>query len=69
LMLSCLGKVVENVAAELQSEEAVRRGLLNDMQFRCKKGRSAIDAAAIMVDRAHAPWANGHITGVLHMDN
>jgi hypothetical protein len=27
-------------------------------------GRSAINAAAIMVDRAHAAWANSHIIGV-----
>jgi len=31
-------------------------------------GRSAIDAVAIMVDRAHAAIKNRHITGVLLMD-
>jgi 3-mercaptopyruvate sulfurtransferase SseA len=31
-------------------------------------GLSAIDAAAITVDRAHAAWTNGHIPGVLFMD-
>jgi len=67
-LLSCMGKVVEKVAAELLSEEAERRGLLSDGQFGSRKGRSAIDAAAIMVDRAHAAWTNGHITGVLLMD-
>jgi hypothetical protein len=44
------------------------RGLLSDGQFGSRKGRSAIDAAAIMVDRAHAAWTNGDITGVLLMD-
>jgi len=29
-LLSCMGKVVENVAAELLPEEAERRGLLSD---------------------------------------
>jgi len=51
------------------SEEAERRGLLSDRQFGNKEGRTAIDGAAIMVDRAHAAWTNGHTTGVLLMDN
>jgi len=67
-LLSCMGKVVEKVAAELLSEEAEGRGLLSDGRFGSMKGWSAIDAAAIMVDRAHAAWGNGHITGVLLMD-
>jgi hypothetical protein len=67
-LLSCMGKVVEKVAVELLSEEAERRGLLSDGQFGSRKGRSAIDAAAIMVDRAHAAWTNSHITGVPLMD-
>jgi len=67
-LLSCLGKLVDKVVADLLSEEAERRGLLSDGQFGSRKGRSAIDAVAIMVDRAHAAWKNGHITGVLLMD-
>ena len=67
-LLSCMGQVVEIVAAELLSEEAEIRGLLCDGQFVSRKGRSAIDAAAIMVDRVHAVWTNGHITGVHIMD-
>jgi len=67
-LLSCMGKVVEKVVAQLLSEEAERRGLLRDGQFGSRKGRSAIDGAAIIVDRAHAAWTNGHITGVLLMD-
>jgi len=60
--------VVEKVAAELLSEEVERRGLLSDGRFRTRKGRLGIDAAAIMVKRAHAAWTQGHITGVLLMD-
>jgi len=67
-LVSCMGKVVEKVVAELLSEGAEKRGLLSDGQFGSRKGRSAIDAAAIMVDRAHASWKSGHITGVLIMD-
>jgi len=65
---SCMGKVVENVAAGLVSEEAERRGLLSDGQFGSRKGWSAIDAVAIMVDTAPAACTNGPITGVLLMD-
>jgi len=60
--------VVENVVTELLSEEDESRGLLSDGQLGSRKGRSAIDAAAIIVGRAHAVWTNGHITGVLLMD-
>jgi len=68
LLLICMGKVVEKVVAELLSEEAETRGLLSDGQFRSRKGQSAINAAAIMVDRSHTAWRNGHIPGVLLMD-
>jgi len=68
LLFSCMGKVLEKVAVQLLSEEAERRGLLSDGQFGSRKGLSAINAAAIMVDRAHAAWTNRHITGVLLMD-
>jgi len=67
LLLSCMGNGVEKVAAEPLSVEAERRGLLRDGQFGRRKGRSAIDAAAIMVDRAHTAWTHGHITAVLLM--
>jgi len=65
---SCMGQVVEKVVVELFSEEAEGGGLLSDGQIRRRNGRSAINAAAIMVDRAHAARTNGHITGVLLMD-
>jgi len=53
---------------ELLSEEADRRGLLSDRKFGCRKGWSAIDAVAIMVDRAHAASTNCHITAMLRID-
>jgi len=67
-LLSCMGKVVKKVVAELLSNEAERRGPLMDRQCGSRRGRSAIDAAAIMVDRAHAVWKGGHLAGVLLMD-
>jgi len=52
-LLSCIGIVVENVVAELLSDEVERRGLLSAGQLGSRRGRSAIDAAAIMVDGAY----------------
>jgi hypothetical protein len=67
-LLSCMGKELERVASELLFEDADRRDLLSDRQFGSRIAWSAIDGAAIMVDRAHAAWTNSHITGVLLMD-
>ena len=67
-LLSCLGKVVEKVVAELLAEEAERRGLLRDGQYGSRKRWSAIDSAAVMVDRAHPAWREGSIADVLLMD-
>jgi len=63
-----MGKVNERVVAELLPDEAERRGLLSDSQFGRRKRRSAIDAVANMVDRAHAPWREGSVACVLRMD-
>jgi hypothetical protein len=65
---SCMGKVVEKVVAEVLSDEAERRGLLSNRNFRSRSGRSAIDAAAIMVDRAHTAWRDIHTAGMLLTD-
>jgi len=63
-LLSCMGKVVKTIDVERLSEEAERWGLLSDRQFGSRKRRSAIDAAAIIVNRALAAWTNGHITAM-----
>jgi hypothetical protein len=60
--------VIAKVAMEPLSEEVDRMGLLGDGQFGYRKGWSAINAAAIMDDRAPAAWTNGHITAVHLMD-
>ena len=60
--------MVESVVAELLSEDSARGVLLSDGQFGSRKGQSAIDAVAIIVDRDHAAWTHGHITSVLLMD-
>jgi hypothetical protein len=67
-LLSCMGKVIDKVVAELLAKEAERRGLLSDGQCVSRKRQSAINAPAIMVDRAHAAWREGSIAGVLLLD-
>jgi len=64
MLLSCIANVVEKAAVELLTDKTETWGLLSDRQFVCRKAHSGIDPAAIIVDRAHAAWANGHITGV-----
>jgi hypothetical protein len=66
--LRSMWKVVQNVAAELLLVEATTRGPLSGRQFWNSNGWSGINAAAIMVDRAHAARTNGHITHVHLMD-
>jgi hypothetical protein len=65
---SCMRKVFEKFVAELLSDKAERRALLSDGQFASREKRLPIDAAAIMVDRAHASWKEDNIMGVLLMD-
>ena len=67
-LLSCMGQVAEKVVAELLSDKAEKRALLSDGEFGSIKKTSAIDAAAIMVDRMHGAWKEDNITGVLLMD-
>jgi len=67
-MLSCVGNVIEKEVAEQLSDEAERGALQSDGQFGSRKKWSAIDAAAIMVDRAPSAWKEDNITGVLVTD-
>lgn len=55
-LMSCIGKVVKTVFAELVSEDGERRELLSDRQFGSRKGQSTMDAATHMVDKSHAAW-------------
>jgi len=48
-----MGRFVKKVVAELFSEEVERRELLSHGRFGSCKRKSAIDAPAITVDRAH----------------
>jgi hypothetical protein len=63
-----MGIVFEQVVAELLAEEPERTGQLRNGQYGSRKMQSAMDAAAIMIDRDHAPWRLSLIAGVLLMD-
>jgi hypothetical protein len=67
-LLHCRRNGVEKGVAEQLAEDAERRGLLNDGQYGSIKRWSAMDAAALMVDRAQTEWREGHIPGDRLMD-
>jgi len=68
LQLSCIGNRVKKVVPDLQSDEAESGRLFSNKQISSRSGQSAIDAAAVIVDRAYAAWITGQISGVLIMD-
>jgi len=67
-LLNCLGKVVEKVAANAIADECVRRRLLHDGHFGCRKRRSAIDAVGRLMKRVDEAWGRGNTVAVLLMD-
>lgn len=56
------------MVAELLAEEAERRCLPRDGRYGSRKRRSAIEAAAVIIDRPHAAWSEGPIAGILQME-
>jgi len=68
MLLNCLGKVVEKVAANAIAEECERRRLLHDRQFGCRKRRSAIDAVGRLMKKVEEAWRRGNTAAVLLMD-
>jgi hypothetical protein len=67
-LLNCLGKVAEKVVANKLSDLVERRDLLHQGQFGSRKGRSAIDAVAVLMNRTQEAWKRREITAVLLMD-
>lgn len=61
-------KVVEKLVAEQLSQFCERFGKLHKGQMGAIKRRSAIDAAAILVQQVHKIWENKKIAGALLMD-
>src|SRR6267378_4077628 len=67
-LLSCLGKVVEKVAAEAISRYCGAKGILHSSQMGSRKQRSAIDAVACLIQEVHEAWGEKRLAGTLLMD-
>jgi len=67
-LLSCLGKVVEKVAAEAISRYCEAKGILHSSQMGSRKQRSAIDAVACLIQEVHEAWGEKRLAGTLLMD-
>ena len=67
-LLNCLGKIVEKLVAVQLSEFCEAKGKLHQGQTGGRKQRSSIDAAALMIHKAHESWENQQIAGALLMD-
>jgi hypothetical protein len=67
-LLSCLGKLVEKVAATLIADTVEENGALHLGQFGGRCGRSAADAAAMLVAVVETAWENKRIAAALMMD-
>jgi hypothetical protein len=67
-LLNCIGKVAEKVVANKLADIVERRDLLHDGQFGSRRGRSAIDAVAVLINRTQEAWKRKEIVAVLLMD-
>ena len=67
-LLSCLGKVLERVAAGLLEIQAQSTGATHGGQFGSIRRRSAIDAVATLVTFCDREWSKGRVVGALCMD-
>ena len=67
-LLNCLGKVVEKVVAEQLSQFCEANGKLHKGQMGARKHRSAVDAAAILIQKVQETWESQKIAGALLMD-
>jgi hypothetical protein len=67
-LLSCLGKLIEKVTAILIAEAVETNNALHIGQFGGRRGRSAMDAAAVLVAAIEDAWEKRKITAALTMD-
>ncbi|QKX53974.1 uncharacterized protein TRUGW13939_01054 [Talaromyces rugulosus] len=67
-LLSCLGKVVEKLAAGLIADWCEAQGALHPGQMGCRRGRGAIDAVACLVQTVHEGWTQKLLTGTIFID-
>ena len=67
-LLSCIGKVLERVMADRQSEAAEAHGLFPDGQFGNRKKRSTEAAVKFTVQAVRAAWRAGGAASLLQLD-
>src|SRR5699024_4561619 len=67
-LLNCLGKVVENIAADANCQHCETMGVLHPGQMGSRKKRSAIDAVACLIQNTHEAWKLQQLVGVLFLD-
>jgi len=59
MLLNCLGKVVEHVAANAIASQCDQRRLLHDGQFGCRYRKYAIHTVGRLIKRVEAVWGRG----------
>jgi ribonuclease HI len=67
-LLSCLGKVIEKLAAGLIADWCESQGVLHPGQMGGRRRRGAIDAVACLMQSVQEGWAQGHLTGAIFID-
>lgn len=67
-LLSCLGKVVEKVVAELLLQYCEIFSKLHSGQMGARKQRCAIDAVACLIHKVQESWAEKKLVAALFMD-
>lgn len=67
-LLSCLGKVVEKVAATWIASHSERKEVFHHGQFGCRHGRSTSDAVASLVSTVEDAWKHKQIVLTLLLD-
>ena len=67
-LLNCLGKVVENIAADAIAHHCEAMGVLYPGQMGSRKQRSAIDAVACLIQNTLEAWKLQQLVGALFLD-
>lgn len=67
-LLNCLGKVVEKTIATWLSSWCEDNNILHNGQFGSRRGRSTVDALAMLVDTVERAWKEKKVVGALMLD-
>ena len=68
LLLNCLGKMVEKVAAMMVGAHCDQTKGFHPGQYGCRAGRSAVDPVGVTIAQVQEAWGRGCIDGALLMD-